>query len=235
MSQLDLLAFGAHPDDVEIGMAGTVIRHSKMGYKCGICDLTLAELSSNGTVELRQEEASEAAKVLRLHTRLNLQLPDRGLQYNSAYVNKIVEIIRTYQPKVVFLPYHEDRHPDHGNCARLVEEALFSAGIKKYQADQELPPHKVRDIYYYFINGYEHPSITVDITSVREEKLKCLQAYKSQFTLSEDGVDTPLNNGYLETVLARDTLFGKETGVKLAEGFYIKKPLLIDNFLGESL
>ncbi|MCF6137556.1 bacillithiol biosynthesis deacetylase BshB1 [Pseudalkalibacillus berkeleyi] len=231
--RLDILAFGAHPDDVEIGMAGTLIQQADKGLKTGICDLTLAELSSNGNVELRQAEAKEATEVLNLTERMNLQLPDRGLMMTEEYIQQIATVIRQYKPKVVFIPYPKDRHPDHGNCTRLVEEAIFSAGIRKYTVPGDLPSHRVNKVYYYFINGYDHPPIVSDITPVKERKMKSLSAYKSQFMSLEGGVDTPLNNGYLETVEARDALFGKEAGVRYAEGFYMKGPLLMENWIGE--
>ncbi|WP_349407552.1 bacillithiol biosynthesis deacetylase BshB1 [Pseudalkalibacillus sp. SCS-8] len=231
---LDILAFGAHPDDVEIGMAGTLILHAKKGYKTGICDLTRAELSSNGDVDLRQQEANEASGILGLSERINLGFPDRGLVHKEEFIKKITETIRTYAPKIVFIPYPKDRHPDHGNCTKLVEEALFSAGIMKYETEGKLPAHKVEQVYYYFINGFDHPTMIVDITSVKKQKMDSLKAYNSQFTTVEGGVVTPLNNGYLETVEARDALFGKEAGIRYAEGFHTKRPIRMDNLLGES-
>ncbi len=232
-TNLDILAFGAHPDDVEIGMAGTMILHARKGYKTGICDLTLAELSSNGNVVLRQEEAEKAAEVMGLHERINLELPDRGLRLTESHIQKVARTIRIYKPKAVFLPYPVDRHPDHGNCSRLVEEAVFSAGIRKYQVEGELSAHRVDKLYYYFINGYDHPYFSVDVSEVYEKKRDCLNAYKSQFMTSGDGVPTPLNNGYLDTVEARDALFGKESGVNHAEGFRSRRPILINDLLGD--
>ncbi|WP_408006509.1 bacillithiol biosynthesis deacetylase BshB1 [Pseudalkalibacillus sp. A8] len=232
-TSLDILAFGAHPDDVEIGMAGTMILHAEKGYKTGICDLTLAELSSNGNVELRQKEAGKAAEMMGLHERINLELPDRGLRLTESYIQKIARTIRIYRPKVVFLPHPVDRHPDHGNCSRLVEEAVFSAGIRKYQVEGELPAHRVDQLYYYFINGYDHPHFSVDITTVYEKKRDCLKAYKSQFMKSGDGVPTPLNNGYLDTVEVRDALFGKQSGISHAEGFRSRNPIVINDLLGD--
>ena len=125
MSGLHILAFGAHADDVEIGMAGTIAKYTKQGYEVGICDLTEADLSSNGTIELRKEEAKAAARIMGVKTRLNLAMPDRGLYMKEEYIREIVKVIRTYKPKLVFAPYYEDRHPDHANCAKLVEEAIF--------------------------------------------------------------------------------------------------------------
>ena len=111
MSGLHILAFGAHADDVEIGMAGTIAKYTKQGYEVGICDLTEADLSSNGTIELRKEEAKVAYRIMGVKTRLNLAMPDRGLYMKEEYIREIVKAIRTYKPKLVFAPYYEDRHP----------------------------------------------------------------------------------------------------------------------------
>ncbi|MFC7392653.1 bacillithiol biosynthesis deacetylase BshB1 [Scopulibacillus cellulosilyticus] len=223
--KLDILAFGAHPDDVEIGMGGTIARHTSKGFKVGICDLTKAELSSNGNVILRQQEASNASDTLRLSIRENLGFPDRGLTLDDKKIAKIVDIIRLYEPRIVFAPFFEDRHPDHGHCGRLVEEAVFSAGIKKYQGTQELPSHKVQDLYFYYINGFHKADFVIDVSDVHHVKMEALKAYRSQFMLSKDGVETPLTNGYLETVESRDRLYGKETGTLFAEAFKSKKPI----------
>ncbi|MEI4830505.1 bacillithiol biosynthesis deacetylase BshB1 [Bacillus sp. FJAT-53711] len=229
MNGLHILAFGAHADDVEIGMAGTIAKYTKQGYKVGICDLTEADLSSNGTVELRKQEALEAARRLGVQKRMNLAMPDRGLYMKEEYIQEIVKIIRTHKPKLVFVPFYEDRHPDHANCAKLVEEAIFSAGIRKYMP--EIPPHRVQSLYFYMINGFHKPDFCIDISSYISDKIAALEAYESQFTKGENGVITPLTEGYVETVVAREKMFGKEVGVKYAEGFMSKRPLLLDEDL----
>ncbi|QGQ46669.1 bacillithiol biosynthesis deacetylase BshB1 [Metabacillus sediminilitoris] len=228
---LDILAIGAHPDDVEIGMGGTIAKYSKLGHKIGICDLTMAELSSNGTVSIRQQEAKRAGEILGITNRIQLQLPDRGLLLTEAAIKSIVTIIREYQPKIVFIPYFEDRHPDHGNCSRLVEEAVFSAGIKKYKDEMEQLPHRVQSTFYYMINGFHKPDFVIDISHTINQKLSSLRAYESQFEKSNGSTDTPLTNGYIESVENRERLFGKEVGVIYAEGFKTKKPILLSNDL----
>lgn len=231
---MHMLAFGAHPDDVEIGMGGTIAKYAQQGYDIGICDLTLAELSSNGTVHIRQQEAKRAAAILGVNTRIQLQLPDRGLTVQKEYIDQIVTVIRTYRPKVVFAPYWEDRHPDHGQCAKLVEEAVFSAAICRYEDRRQLPPHRVHAVYFYMINGFHRPHFVVDISDTIDKKLASLRAYESQFERKSDSFDTPLTNGYIETVESRERLFGKEVGVSFAEGFMTKKPLiLVHDLLGE--
>jgi len=229
--QLDFLAIGAHPDDVEIGMGGTIAKYTQKGLKIGICDLTKAELSSNGTVLTRQKEAKHASEILGITERIQLSIPDRGLFLSDSSIKEIVEIIRTYKPRIVFAPYYKDRHPDHGNCSRLVEEAVFSAGIKNYQDSQGLPAHRVQHVYFYMINGFHKPNFVIDISETIEIKLNSLRAYDSQFEKVDGSADTPLTNGYIEAVESRERIYGKEVGVMFAEGFLSRKPILLSNDL----
>lgn len=230
-TNLHILAFGAHSDDVEIGMGASIAKYSSMGKRVGICDLTRAELSSNGTVEIRKCEATDAAHILGTSVRETLGLKDRGLLLNEESINLIANVIRKYRPEVVFAPYHEDRHPDHGNCARLVEEAVFSAGIRRYETADQLPPHKVQNLYFYMINGFHKPDFVIDVSNFMDKKIASLNAYKSQFVKTETSFETPLVNGYIPTVEAREKIFGKEVGVEYAEGFKVKAPILLNRDL----
>ncbi|MDR7075302.1 bacillithiol biosynthesis deacetylase BshB1 [Neobacillus niacini] len=225
---LHILAFGAHADDVEIGMGGSIAKWTTSGKRVGICDLTEAQLSSNGTIEIRKKEANKAAELLGVTERLSLGFPDRGLLLQEEFIRRIASVIRRYQPQIVFAPYFEDRHPDHGNCARLVEEAVFSAGIRKYQTENSQKPHKVSRVYFYMINGFHKPDFTIDISAYMENKIAALRAYKSQFEQTDTSVETPLVNGYIETVEARERLFGQQVGVNFAEGFKSKVPILLN-------
>ncbi|MDY7222253.1 bacillithiol biosynthesis deacetylase BshB1 [Halalkalibacterium halodurans] len=229
MSKLDILAFGAHPDDVEIGMGATLYHYRQKGHRVGICNLTKAELSSNGTVEQRQKEAADASRILGIDERIQLDLPDRGLRNPSEQqVRNIVSVIRHYQPTFVFVPYPVDRHPDHGHCAELVKEAVFNARIRNYKA--EGGAHHVQDLFYYMINSFERPDLLVDVSHCYEVKQAALNAYQSQFTKSKASVDTPLTNGYLEAVEARERLYGKEADAMYAEGFKLDKPFVVPSF-----
>ncbi|CEG27635.1 bacillithiol biosynthesis deacetylase BshB1 [Bacillus sp. B-jedd] len=231
--QVHILAFGAHADDVEIGMGGTIAKYTARGKKVVICDLTLAELSSNGDVETRKKEAQAAAGILGAE-RLGLSLPDRGLFLQQDYIKVIANVIREYRPKLVFAPYIEDRHPDHGNCARLVKEAVFSAGIKNYDTGHSHAPHKAENLYYYMINGFHKPDFIIDISKYMDLKKEALNAYLSQFTKNSSSFDTPLVNGYIETLEAREKVFGWQAGLEFAEGFISDSPLLLDlDLLGE--
>lgn len=235
-NKIDVLAFGAHSDDVEIGMAGSIYKWTSSGRDIVICDLTEAELSSNGTVETRRQEASESARKLGVSERVNLKFPDRGLFLKDEYIRKITEVIRKYKPTLVFAPFPLDRHPDHGRCAELVKEAFFSAGIQKYETPGGYEAHKAANLFYYFINSQPHPDFVVDISLFMEHKLAALQSYQTQFLPGEAGTKTPLTEGYLERVESRERTFGLETGVTFAEGFKTDRPILINqNIFGEGL
>ncbi|WP_442854438.1 bacillithiol biosynthesis deacetylase BshB1 [Bacillus sp. FJAT-29937] len=233
--KLDILAFGAHADDVEIGMGASIAKFAYIGKTIGICDLTNAELSSNGTVETRKIEAQKAAEVLGVSIRENINLPDRGLFPNPEFIKKITAVIRKYRPSLVFAPYYYDRHPDHGQCARLVEEAIFSAGIRKYSTEDEFGPHRVKNLFFYMINGYHEPDFVIDVSNYMDKKIESLRAYKSQFEKNDGTFNTPLVNGYIETIEARERLFGKEVEVAYAEGFKRKRPVIINlDLFGEN-
>ncbi|WP_079910657.1 bacillithiol biosynthesis deacetylase BshB1 [Paenibacillus sp. 32352] len=228
---LDILIFGAHPDDAEIGMGGTIYKHTAAGYRVGICDLTYAEMSSNGTVEIRQQEAAKASEILKLSVRSNLGLPDRGLWIGPEPIAAITREIRKYKPKIVFAPYWEDRHPDHIACSKLVQEAVFNAKLRRYEPDT--PSHTVDQLYFYFINDVAESDLLVDISDCHENKMEALKAYRTQFEAvgaNNDFVQTPLNQGYLERVEAKDRMLGQKKMIPYAEGFITKLPYMVDLF-----
>jgi len=231
MDKLDILIFGAHADDAEIGMGGTIAKHVHAGKKIGICDLTEAEMSSNGTVELRRQEADAASTVLGLSMRSNLKLPDRGLNGSSAQLELIVAEIRKYRPAIVFAPYWVDRHPDHVQCSKMIEEAVFNAKLRKYMP--HLPSVQVEQLIYYYINDVQDVSLMVNVSDFYEQKKQALMSYRSQFEAAAGAIDrvsTPLTNGYIEKVEARDSLVGRMRGWSYAEGFAIKQPYGISLF-----
>ncbi|MBO8170738.1 MAG: bacillithiol biosynthesis deacetylase BshB1 [Bacillaceae bacterium] len=225
--KLDILAFGAHPDDVEIGAAGVLIKHVQRGDRVAICDLTLAELSSNGTVERRQQEAQEANRIMGIHARFNLKLPDRGIAISDKQIAPVVSLIRQHQPRIVLAPYWKDRHPDHEWTSRLVREAVFNAKIRRYHSELG-DAHQVDYVYYYFINQFESPDLAVDVTDCYELKQHALMAYESQFIMENESVITPLNQDYVQRVAARDQLIGQQIGVRYAEGFKVREPVQKD-------
>lgn len=224
--KLDVLAFAPHPDDAEIGMAGTLARHAAEGLAVGIADLTRGELSSNGTVEKRLEESAQAARILGLAVRENLELHDGGLDLSPRTMRPIIEAIRRHRPRVVCIPYWEDRHPDHVAASHLVAEAAYRAGLAKWRAAGD--PFRPERLLYYFIHGSTQPSFVIDVSAHYERKLEALRAHRSQFQRAEAGVPTPINNPrYLNDLEARDRYFGSLVGVQHAEGFVYRGTLTL--------
>ncbi|WP_379162429.1 bacillithiol biosynthesis deacetylase BshB1 [Paenibacillus sp. sgz5001063] len=228
--KLDILVFGAHADDAEIGMAGTIAKHTAAGLQVGLCDLTEAEMSSNGTVERRKIEAQQAADLLGVSVRTNLGLPDRGLYLTENHLAAVTREIRRFAPDIVFAPYWEDRHPDHIACSKLVEEAVFNAKLRKYMPDEPSVP--APQLYFYFINDLGRTDLIVDVTEHYSLKEQALSCYRSQFEKipGEDVVSTPLTEGYIERVRSRDMLLGQRRLIPYAEGFASKVPYAVDMF-----
>ena len=227
---MDLLAFGPHPDDVELGMGGTLARHNAAGYTTAIIDLTRGEMGSNGTPAERIAEGEAAAAILGCAWRRNLALPDRGLDYRDPeQLRRVVSVIRAARPKVVAINWGVDRHPDHVSACRLLEEAIFTAGLRRYETEQAA--YRPAKVLYYFINDEAEPSFYVDITSFQAKKFESVFAHRSQFYVPEGGVETRLNRagGLPYLVESRDRLFGAKAGVQFAEGFVRKQvPVLSD-------
>ncbi len=223
---IDLLAFGAHPDDVEIGAGGIMAKHAAKGFTVAICNLTEAELSSNGTVKRRREESKKAGEILGVSKRICLGFPDRGLTGTPEQILKIAQVIRKLKPKVVLAPYWEDRHPDHVACSRLVKEAVFDAGIRMKKTPGNEAPHRIKHLFHYFINDTGQADIIVDISDVYETKIKAVLAYESQFVRQEGEVDTPLNSPtYLSMIRGRDQLWGHQIGALYGEALASPRPI----------
>ncbi|MCY0894536.1 MAG: bacillithiol biosynthesis deacetylase BshB1 [Acidibacillus sp.] len=221
MAETFILAFGAHPDDVELGAGATCALHAKDGVV--ICDLTAAEMSSNGNPELRWKEATIASEELGVGARICLGLQDRGLFVTADTISALVKVIRTFQPHIILAPHASDRHPDHGQCANLVREALFSSGLRKHE--DGLTPYRPSAFYHYFINGMEKATFAVDVSSVYEKKRAALAAYSSQFYPSS-GVHTALTrSSFLPMIEGRDRMFGQAIGSDFGEGFWQADPL----------
>ncbi|MGE5672805.1 MAG: bacillithiol biosynthesis deacetylase BshB1 [Mycobacterium leprae] len=229
---IDLLAFGPHPDDVELGMGGTLARHSSQGHATAIIDLTRGEMGSNGTPAERIAEGEAAARILGCQWRRNLGLPDRNLDHRDPeQLLRVVNAIRAAQPQVVAVNGSVDRHPDHVAAHRLLQEALFSAGLRRYET--ELPPFRPTKVVYYFINDEQEPSFYVDITPHWQQKSESLFAHRSQFQPAEGGVETRLNGavGLPYLIESRDRFFGAKVGVPFAEGFIVTGPRLVADLL----
>ena len=210
---VDLLVFGPHPDDLEIGMAGTIAKHSGLGHRVGLCDLTEGEMGSNGTVSERLAEAQAAMTVLGARWRVNLGLPDRAIGASPDHVSRVAGFIRRARPRAVALPYWADRHPDHVAASTLLTEAVFNAGLRRYRAEGEA--WTPQSACYYFINDHAPPSFVVDVSQSYDAKRRALACHVSQFApRGPDAVATRLtSNRFQQRIESRDALFGADIGV----------------------
>jgi len=223
---VDVLVFGPHADDLEIGLGGTVARHVALGHRVGLCDLTRAELSSNGTPDLRMREAADAARVLGAAWRENLGWPDGGIDGGPEQVRAAVDLIRRARARVIAIPYWRDRHPDHVDASAALRKAIFRSGLRRYETGME--PWRPEWICYYFINDSTRPSFVIDVSDHYETKRTALACYRSQFEGRDDGtVGTRLNApSFRQLIESRDAQFGALAGVAFAEGIVVRDPVV---------
>lgn len=224
---VDLLVFGPHPDDIEIGVGGSVAKHAALGWRVGLCDLTAGEMGSNGTAEERLAEAEEARVVLGAAWRTNLRLPDRAFGADPQHMRAAAEVIRQARPTRVLVPYWSDRHPDHGAASRMLTEAVFNSGLRRYAAGGE--PWKPDTVSYYFINDSVAPSYVIDVSAQYGTKRRALACHATQFTTAATGaVATRLTSPrFRQLIESRDAQFGALAGVEFAEGFVMRDPLVL--------
>ncbi|MBU1661654.1 MAG: bacillithiol biosynthesis deacetylase BshB1 [Chloroflexi bacterium] len=229
MTKVDVMAFGAHPDDIEISCGGTLIKLSEMGHSVVLVDMVRGEMGTRGTVETRQAEAAEAAKIIGALARENLELEDGNLHTSKNTKHKVVEVIRKYRPRLVFIPYHKDRHPDHYHASELAYEGMFLAGLTRYETGQEsYRPSKV--LYYMSWNEFE-PTFIVDISNQFERKMKAIYAYSTQFELEDNFYkQTRLTSReYNWSLVHRMGYYGSLIGKKFGEGFLIRGKMEVEN------
>ncbi|MGE3176961.1 MAG: bacillithiol biosynthesis deacetylase BshB1 [Vicinamibacterales bacterium] len=223
---LDLLVFGPHPDDLEIGMGGTIAHHAAAGATIGLYDLTAGEMGSNGSPDERLRESEAARAVLGASFRENLRWPDRRIGKDPAHLEQAIDVIRRHRPRTVAVPYWSDRHPDHVAASEVLTEAVFNAGLRRYPGAGEA--WKADWVCYYFINDSVAPSFLVDVTDRYELKRRALDCHSSQFrppdaTTAATRLNTPL---FRQLIESRDAQFGALAGVRWAEGFVVREPLL---------
>ena len=231
----DILAFGVHPDDVELGCSGTLIATVAQGKKVAVVDLTRGELGTRGTVEIRSVEAANAAKAMSLHARENLQMADGFFQNDESNVRKVITAIRKYQPEIVLCNAPDDRHPDHGRSSRLVADAAFLSGLRKIEtsyngeAQKEWRPSYV---FHYIQDRYLKPDFLFDISDHFEQKIKAILCYTTQFNTTDTSEpETYISNpDFLDVIKARALMFGKRIGVKYAEGYLTTKMVGVKSF-----
>jgi len=223
--QVDLLAFGPHPDDIEIGVAGTLAKLTRSGRRVGLCDLTAGELGSNGTPAERLAEARAAAEVLGAAWRENLGWPDGGLG-GDAQIREAAALVRRCRPATVLVPHPQDRHPDHVAASQLLTTAVFRSGLRRFDAGGDV--WRPDWVVYYFINDAVPPSFVVDVSDDYDAKRRALDCHRSQFAPDgQDAVPTRLTAPRFRRMLeTRDAGFGVSVGVAYAEGFVLREPVL---------
>jgi bacillithiol biosynthesis deacetylase BshB1 len=234
--KLDILAFAAHPDDVELSASGTLMKHIAMGLTVGIIDLTKGELGTRGDESTRKEEASNASAIMGIHVRENLGMEDGFFENNTANKLKIIEVIRKYQPKIILANAIDDRHPDHGRAAKLVADAAFLSGLPKIITtfhDVQQKPHRAQALYHYIQDYYHKPDFVVDVTPFAEKKIEAIKAYKTQF-FDPDSTEpqTPISGeDFFEFITGRMLQFGRPSGFKYAEGFTTCRTIGVNNLM----
>ena len=233
--KLDLLVFGAHPDDVELSCSGTLLAEKMKGKKVGIIDLTRGELGTRGTPQARKQEAIDAAAIMQIDIRENLEMADGFFKNDEDHQRKIITALRKYQPEIVLCNAPADRHPDHGRGADLVYTASFLSGLIKIETHENSSLQKAwrpQYVFNYIQDKYIEPNFVVDITNVFDKKIEAIKAYKTQFYNPESKEpDTYISSPeFLESIIYRSQMFGKLIGVKYAEGFISKKMIGIESF-----
>ena len=233
--KLDILVFGAHPDDVELSCSGALLVEKMKRKKVGIVDLTRGELGTRGTAEIRKQEAADAAGVMQIDIRENLEMADGFFKNDEEHQRKIIKALRKYQPEIVLCNAPADRHPDHGRAADLIYSASFLSGLTKVETKENSSLQKAwrpKYVFNYIQDRYFNPDFVVDITDVFDKKIEAIKAYKSQFynpgsKEPETYISSP---EFLESIIYRSKMFGKLIGVKYAEGFLSKKMIGIKSF-----
>ena len=232
--KLDILAFGAHPDDVELGCSGTIAKEISLGKKVGIIDLTRGELGTRGTAQTRDEEASVAAKILGVSVRENLNFRDGFFVNDEAHQLEIIKMIRKYQPEIVLCNAITDRHIDHGKGSKLVSNACFLSGLSKIETElnSERQSHFRPKLVYHYIQWENiEPDFVVDISGFMNVKMESVKAYKTQFydPNSKEPTTPITSKNFLNSIEYRAMDLGRLVGVEHAEGFTVERYLTVNS------
>ncbi|RXR21688.1 bacillithiol biosynthesis deacetylase BshB1 [Flavobacterium stagni] len=235
--KLDILAFGAHPDDVELGCSGTLAKEVSLGKKVGIVDLTRGELGTRGSVEIRNSESAKASEILGIHVRENLDMRDGFFVNDETHQLKIIQMIRKYQPDVVICNAIDDRHIDHGKGSKLVSDACFLSGLRKIETEWEGSSQQAwrpKAVYHYIQWKNIEPDFVVDISGFMDVKMESILAYGSQFyNPNSNEPTTPIaTKNFLDSVKYRAQDLGRIVGVEFAEGYTVERYLAV-NSLGD--
>ncbi len=232
--KLDILAFAAHPDDIELSCSATLMKHIDLGKKIGIIDLTQGELGTRGNIESRHAEAERSSKIMGIHVRENLKLKDGFFDFSEENKRLIIQQIRRFQPEIVLANAIEDRHPDHGRAAKLVADSCFLAGLRKIETSyggESQSPHRPKAVYHYIQDHYIKPDFIVDTSEYMDRKLEAIKAFKTQF-YDPNSIEpaTPISGEeFFDFVKARMIQSGRIIGVKYAEGFTSSREIGVHN------
>ena len=228
--KVDILVFGAHPDDVELGCGGTVIKLVEQGKKVGIIDLTRGELGTRGTAQNRKVECENATKILGVAVRKNMDFKDGFFKDDEAHKLALIKKIREYCPEIVIANAPTDRHPDHGRASQVVVDACFLSGLEKVNTKQEV--WRPKTIYHYIQFNHLQPDFVIDIGGQMEKKIEAVKAYKTQFYNSDSKETETIisKKGFLESVKYRAQDLGRQANCEYAEGFIAHQMLKVDSF-----
>ncbi|WP_298955781.1 bacillithiol biosynthesis deacetylase BshB1 [uncultured Nonlabens sp.] len=222
--KLDILAIGAHPDDIELSCAGVLLKEQSLGKKTGVLDLTRGELGSRGSATIRDQEAAAASKILKLSVRENLAFKDGFFKNDETHQLEIIKIIRKYRPEIILCNAIKDRHPDHAKGSELTSVSCFLSGLKRIETslDGKVQEHwRPKHVYHYIQWLDIEPDFVVDISGFMDQKMASVQAYGTQFfNPNDNGPKTPINSkNFLDSIMYRSANFGRLIGTEHAEGF----------------
>lgn len=230
-TQLDVLAVFSHPDDAELSVAGTLLKLKSLGYRTGVCDLTRGEMGTRGTPEIRAREAADAARILKLDARVNLEQPDGHVWPTEVARVALVRLLRTYRPKVLLTTHEDDPHPDHANTSIIVRQSARLATMGRYDEEAGLSPMPMPAIMHSLFSRRIVPSFVVDVSDFVDEKMKAIRAHASQFysAASTEPATRISARGFLEEIELRMRYFGTLIGVTAGEPFYVREALNVDD------
>lgn len=231
--KLDILIFSAHPDDAELGCGGTIFKQAQLGHKIGIVDITLGELGTRGTPEIRAQEAKHASQLMNLAARENLKLRDGFFGESEDECLEVIKYIRYFQPEIIICNAPQDRHPDHGMGYQLIKKAGFLSGLRKINTSFggiTQSPWRAKHAYSYIQDQYLLPDFVIDVSSFWDNKMMAIKAYKTQFWNPESNEPSSYISSaeFLEFIEARGKELGHSIGVKYGEGFIKHKQIAIN-------
>jgi len=233
--KVDILAIGVHPDDVELGCSGTLLKHISMGKTVGIVDLTQGELGTRGSAKLRLEEAENSRVIMGAHVRENLGMADGFFQHSKENILKISQAVRKYRPEIVLANAIYDRHPDHGRASKLITDACFYSGLARIEQTngegKKLEPWRPKVVYHYIQDRNINADFVIDISEHIDKKMECILAFKSQFFNGDsEGPKTPISGKvFMDFMRSKNQAYGRDIGAEYAEGFTVDRNIGVKN------